>query len=76
MLNHTEIAGSLAAIGFYTCSKILGFIAPAAAAISLKDTWHFQVLQEIALLATIVSAGVAVFTFHRNFVKGRKKDKE
>jgi hypothetical protein len=76
MFNHTEITGSIAAIGFYTLSKILGFVQPAVAAVALKDSWHFQALQELALLATIVSAGVAVFTFHRNFIKGKKKDKE
>ena len=71
MLNHTEITGFFAAAGFYTISKILGYATPAVTA--LRDTWHFQMLQEMALAATIISAGVAVFTFIRNSRKDNKK---
>lgn len=73
MFNHTEIAGFIAAAGFYTISKVLGLVSPAA--VALRDTWHFQALQELALVATIISAGVAMVTFYRNILKDKRKNK-
>lgn len=77
MFNHTEtFISSLAAIGFYTAGKLLGYITPIAA-VQLKETWHFQVLQEIAFIGTIVAATAAVVTLIRNVRKDKpiKKDK-
>lgn len=72
MFNHAEsIASSLAALGFYTIGKIFGIVPQAA--VALKDTWHFQALQEIAFAASIIAAAVAVITLHRNIRKDKKK---
>lgn len=67
-MNSVEIKFAGISLISYTASKITGF-----ATVSLKDTWHFQALQELAFLAAIVSSAIAVITFHRNYMKNNKK---
>lgn len=68
---------SLASVGLYTTAKGLGIAVSAAA--ELKDTWHFQLLQEMAFGASIIAALFAILTFHQNYLKkkrsGTKKHK-
>ena len=64
-MNSAEIKFAGLSVISYTFSKITGI----ASSVSLKDTWHFQALQELAFLAAIVSSAIALITFHRNFLK-------
>lgn len=50
-------------VGGYSIGKIISLA-------SIKDTWHFQVLQEMAFAAAIISCGVAIATYMK---KKRKK---
>ena len=74
MFNNVDFAltkgFSLASIGSYTLGKAF------SAAAELKDTWHFQALQELAFAAAIVSSIVAIFTFHQNYLKNKRKSKK
>jgi len=63
-MNTTELKFSVLSLASYTISKVTGL-----ATVDLKDTWHFQALQELAFLAAIVSSAIALVTFHRNFLK-------
>lgn len=56
-------------IGSYTVGKVVGF---ATASASLVDTWHFQLLQELAFAAAIGSFALAVFTWHKNFQEKKR----
>lgn len=60
---------SLASVGSYSLGKAF------AAAAELKDSWHFQAMQELAFAAAIVSSMMAIFTFHQNYLKGKKEKK-
>lgn len=60
----------MVSIGSYTAGKILGFVSVSSA---IKDTWHFQFLQELAFVAAILSFVLAVANFHLN-KKEKKKN--
>ena len=68
-MNTTELKFSVLSLASYTISKVTGL-----ATVNLRETWHFQTLQEIAFLAAIVSAVIALLSFHRNIRKDKKKD--
>lgn len=51
----------LISIGCYTLAQVIGL-----SGASIKDTWHFQVLQELAFVAAILSFLLAVINFHLN----------
>lgn len=68
-MNTTELKFSVLSLASYTISKVTGL-----ATVDLRDTWHFQALQEFAFLAAIISAAIALLSFHRNIRKDKKKD--
>lgn len=50
----------LVSIGSYTFAKVLGFVQVSG---SIKDSWHFLLLQELAFAAAILSFGLALTNF-------------
>ena len=68
-MNTTELKFSALSLASYTISKVTGL-----ATVNLRETWHFQALQEIAFLAAIFSAAIALLSFHRNIRKDKKKN--
>lgn len=67
----TDVKFATASVISYTASKAFGI----ASAIDLRDSWHYQMLQELAFVAAIVSAAVALLSFHRNLLNKRKDKK-
>ena len=59
----------LVSIGSYTFAKVLGFVPVST---SIKDSWHFLLLQELAFAAAILSFGLAL----TNFILTRLKKPE
>lgn len=53
----------LISIGSYTAGKILGFV---SSSVAIKDSWHFQVFQELAFVAAILSFVLALVNFYLN----------
>ena len=67
-MNNLEFKFAGVSLVSYTVSKVTEL-----STVSLKDTWHFQALQEFAFLAAIISSVIALVTFHRNVLKKEKK---
>lgn len=74
-MNNLDVKFAFLSLVSYTVSKVTGFVS-ATASINLKDTWHFQALQELAFLAAIVSTIIAALSFHKNVIKKSKKKNE
>ena len=74
MFDNVELVATkalaLSSVGSYTIAKALGVVTT-----NLNESWHFQLLQELAFAAAIISAGMAILTFHQKWMESRGRTK-